>query len=206
MEPGTEKATGLIERIGIAAERLQVLVDDLLEFSHVTDRPHELDTIDLNEKVKKVLADLELPIYEKTARFNVGNLPTIKGNRRQIQQLFYNLISNALKYSKASTPPEIVITARKVLGSEVSESVEIPINRHNEFFHLIEIHDNGIGFNQEYAEQIFQMFQRLHSKDEYNGTGIGLSIARKVIENHQGYLWATSEKNIGSTFYILLPV
>jgi signal transduction histidine kinase/uncharacterized membrane protein YiaA len=200
-----ETNTGLMDRIETAAERMQILVDDLLEFSYVSERPREMEAVDLNEKVKRVLADLELPIEEKGARIEVGALPTIKGNRRQLQQLFYNLIGNALKYSKPTVSPHILIQSRKVRGSDVSESIKLPADEENRFFHLIQIQDNGIGFEQEYAERIFQMFQRLHGKTEYAGTGIGLSIVKKVTANHNGYIWATSEPNVGSTFFILLP-
>ncbi|HEV7348771.1 PAS domain-containing sensor histidine kinase [Telluribacter sp.] len=201
-----EKDTGLIDRIETAAERMQLLVDDLLEFSHVNERPREMDSVDLNEKVMKVLADLDLPVEEKGARVEVGPLPTVKGNERQLQQLFYNLIGNALKYSKPATPPEISIQSRKVMGSEVARSINLPVDQENWTYYLIEVRDNGIGFDQLYAERIFRMFNRLHGQAEYSGTGIGLSIAKKVTENHNGYIWATSEMNIGSTFHILLPV
>ncbi|HEU0135953.1 MAG TPA: ATP-binding protein, partial [Flavobacterium sp.] len=201
-----EKDAGYIERIDIAAERMQLLVDDLLEFSHVSERPREMDVINLNDKVKKVLADLDLLIEEKAATVAVGLLPTVSGNKRQLQQLFYNLISNALKYSKPSTAPEIKIESRIVNSSEVVDVVDLRSEQKNQDFHLIEVRDNGIGFESDYAETIFRMFKRLHGKAEYSGTGVGLSIAKKVVENHNGYIWATSEINVGSTFHILLPV
>jgi signal transduction histidine kinase len=201
-----EADAGLIHRIETAAERMQLLVDDLLEFSHVSERPQETELINLNEKIDRVLFDLDLPIEEKGARIDVGELPTIKGNRRQLQQLLYNLIGNALKYSKPDTPPEIRIHSRLVKGSEAATLMNIPIDRENATYHLVEITDNGIGFEQEYAEQIFGMFQRLHGKAEYSGTGVGLSIARKVVENHNGYIRATSELGKGATFRVLFPV
>jgi signal transduction histidine kinase len=201
-----EADIGLIDRIDTAAERMQSLVDDLLEFSRVSERPREMELIDLNEKVNKVLADLELPMEEKGAKVDVSILPTVHGNGRQLQQLFYNLIGNAIKYSKPTTPPEISIHSRIISGTEVSVSNHLPADQENKTFHLIEIRDNGIGFDQKYAERIFRMFHRLHGRSEYSGTGVGLSIAKKVIENHSGYIWATSETNIGSTFHILLPV
>ena len=200
-----ETDAGFIDRIATAAERMQLLVDDLLEFSYVSEQPREMESVDLGEKVKRVLSDLELPIEEKGARIDVGDLPTISGNGRQLQQLFYNLIGNALKYSKPTAPPEISIRWRIVRGAEVSASIKLPADAENKTFHLIDIRDNGIGFEQQYAEQIFRMFQRLHGKAEYSGTGVGLSIAKKVIQNHNGYIWATGETNVGSTFHILLP-
>jgi light-regulated signal transduction histidine kinase (bacteriophytochrome) len=200
-----EAETGLMDRIETASERMQLLVDDLLEFSYVSERPREMESVDLNEKVKKVLVDLDLPMEEKGARVDVGILPTVQGNRRQLQQLFYNLIGNALKYSKPDTPPKISIHSRVVKGSEVSASCNLTLDEGNKTFHLIEIRDNGIGFEQKYAEQIFRMFRRLHGRSEYTGTGVGLSIVKKVIENHRGYIWATSAPEAGSTFHILLP-
>ncbi|WP_066407535.1 PAS domain-containing sensor histidine kinase [Flavisolibacter tropicus] len=197
----TEKS--LFHRIELSTERMQLLLDDLLEFSHVSERPLETELVDLNEKVKKVLTDLELPIEEKHATIIAEALPTINGYRRQLQQLFQNLIGNALKYSKADVAPEVIIRSRIVNGTEVQD--KIPVELNDKTFYLIEVSDNGIGFEQQYAEQIFDMFQRLHGKMEYSGTGVGLAIARKVVENHNGFIWATSQPGIGSTFYVLLP-
>ena len=117
----------------------------------------------------------------------------MKGYRRQLQQLFQNLISNAIKYSKRDTAPQIRIHA-----SEVSEDGRL--------HHLIAITDNGIGFEQEYGEKIFQMFTRLHGKAEYSGTGVGLSIVKKVVENHNGFIKAESVSGEGSVFKIYLPL
>ena len=195
--------TSLFERIEVATERMQLLLDDLLEFSHVSERPLETEAVDLNEKVKKVLTDLELPIEEKHAKVTMDPLPTIHGYRRQLQQLFQNLISNALKYSKKDVAPEISIRSRLVKGCEAG--ISLPATQADQLFHLIEVCDNGIGFEQQYAERIFDMFQRLHGKMEYSGTGIGLSIARKVVDNHHGYIWATGRPGEGATFHVLLP-
>ena len=195
----------MLDRIDVAAQRMQQLVDDLLEFSHVSELPQEMESIDLDHLVRQVLAELDLPIEETNAKVEVKQLNTIKGNRRQLQQLFYNLINNALKYSKPDVPPEIFIDAQTVVGSDVPPSVNLPTNLLPNTFQLIAVRDNGIGFNQEYAEQIFHIFQRLHGKAEYSGTGVGLSIAKKVVENHNGYIWATSKVDVGSTFYFLIP-
>jgi signal transduction histidine kinase len=165
----------------------------LLLYSHVSQRPHDTETIDLNKKVQRALEDLELDVEEKKAIINVGKLPVVQGYRRQLQQLFQNLISNALKYSKADTAPQIHISASEVL-------------EHGRQYHLIEIKDNGIGFEQEYGEKIFQMFTRLHGKAEYSGTGVGLSIVKKVVENHHGFIEVESAVGEGSVFKIYLPV
>ena len=200
----SESDARLFDRIDTAAERMQLLVDDLLEFSHISGGAKDLEVVDLGEKVQKVLGDLELLIEEKGATIIVGALPTIKGNRRQLQQLFHNLISNALKYSKTDMLPEIRITSRKIKGADVA--VRLPLEEQSRDFHLIEVSDNGIGFEQQYAGRIFEMFQRLHGKNEYGGTGVGLSIARKVVENHHGHIFATGALGKGATFHILLPV
>jgi hypothetical protein len=180
-------------RIENATERMGQLIDDLLLYSHVSQRPHELDTIDLKQKVQRVLEDLELSIEEKKGTINIGDLPTVKGFRRQMQQLFQNLISNALKYSKADTPPIIHIYWNEV-------------TKNGQAYNQINVSDNGIGFEQEYADKIFFMFQRLHGKAEYSGTGIGLSIVKKVVENHQGFINVKSSPGEGSTFSVFLPV
>lgn len=192
------------ERMEQAAKRMGQLVDDLLEYSHVSERPHEMQLVNLNEKAVRVLDDLELLIEEQKAEVTVGQLPTIKGYRRQLQQLFQNLVSNAIKYSKPGIPPQVSITARIVKADEVPIAV-LPEQK-EKGFHLIEVKDNGIGFEQQYGERIFAMFQRLHGKSEYAGTGVGLSIVRKVVENHQGYIKATAEPGAGATFQIFLPL
>jgi PAS domain S-box-containing protein len=195
--------TALFERIELSAERMQLLVDDLLEFSHVSEQPKELEEIDLNKKVQAVLTDLELLIEEKNANVIVKALPTIKGNRRQLQQLFQNLISNALKYSKPDVTPAVIITSQTITAADAP--IDLPAEQDTKRFHLLQVKDNGIGFEQEYANKIFEMFQRLHGKAEYSGTGVGLSIVRKVVENHQGYIWAEGQPGEGASFYILLP-
>lgn len=179
-------------RIENATQRMGNLIDDLLLYSHVSQRPHETEPVNLNEKVKRVLEDLELDIQEKKAIINVGPLPVVFGYRRQLQQLFQNLVSNALKYSKADEPPQIEITADAA-------------NENGRAFHVIQVADNGIGFEPEYTEKIFQMFTRLHSKNEYSGTGVGLSIVKKVIENHDGFIRVKSAPDKGSIFTVYLP-
>ena len=182
-----------LSRIENATERMGNLIDDLLLYSHVSQRPHETEFIDLNQKVQLVLEDLELDIAEKKAVINVAKLPTVKGYRRQLQQMFQNLISNAIKYSKADVPPCIDIAERQVTES-------------GKAYHLVEVKDNGIGFDPEYADKIFQMFSRLHGKNEYSGSGVGLSIVKKVVENHNGFIRVESKAGEGSVFKIYLPV
>jgi len=199
----TESERQLFDRVTNATKRMWLLVDDLLEFSHVSERPLEKQNVDLNKKIKLVLTDLEMLIEEKKAIVELNALPVVTGYERQLQQLFHNLIGNALKYNKPDSVPMITISAEMVAGKEVGDKV-VPESSEKRF-HLIVVQDQGIGFEQVYTEKIFQMFQRLHGKSEYPGTGIGLSIARKVIENHQGYIWAESQPGEGATFKVLLP-
>lgn len=194
----------VFDRMESSVSRMGNLIDDLLACSQTAEGFFELKEINLNQKVKLVLEDLELEIQEKNAKINSHTLPVIKGNRREFQQLFQNLISNALKYSKPDITPEVVIFSRIVEGKEVK--VNLPLDEGNKRFHLIEVRDNGIGFEQAYAERIFNVFTRLHSNTKYKGTGLGLSIVRKVVENHHGYDWASSEPGQGSTFKVLIPI
>lgn len=195
---------GLFERMENAARRMSTLIDDLLAYSHLSTRNDSLEEIDLNQKLVKVIDDLEVIVEEKKATIRVEPLPVIKGLRRQVQQLFQNLVGNALKYNMPGIPPDILIRSRLVLGRDVP--VNVALQDLNREFHLIEVKDNGIGFEQKDADRIFQVFQRLHGNHEYKGTGIGLSIARKVAANHEGYIWAESEPGKGATFFVLLPV
>jgi PAS domain S-box-containing protein len=188
----TETESFSFSRIENATKRMGNLIDDLLLYSHVSQRPHEKESIDLNVKMKNVLEDLELDIQEKNAKVQVGRLPNIMGYRRQLQQLFQNLISNSLKYSKAGEVPEIDISAANA-------------EENQKLYHVINIKDNGIGFEQQYENKIFQMFTRLHGKQEYSGTGVGLSIAKKVVENHNGFIRVESKVGEGSVFRVYLP-
>jgi PAS domain S-box-containing protein len=198
-----EEERRLFNRMEHAVNRMGSLIDDLLAYSQVTRGASDFEDIDLGQRVQVVLEDLELEVQEKGARITVGELPTVKGNTRQFQQLFQNLIANALKYSKPGSKPEIRITSTQVEGREAGDF--LPPEQRHKLFHLVEVSDNGIGFEQQEAERIFNVFTRLHGNAEYRGTGVGLSIARKVVENHGGYIWAESTPGAGATFKFLLP-
>jgi PAS domain S-box-containing protein len=200
----SENQLRLFGRLENAALRMGTLIDDLLAYSQTTKGITTLETIDLNKKLAGVLGDLELEIEQRQAAIRSNHLPTIQGNSRQLQQLFHNLISNALKYSKQNLAPQINFTYRLVKGREVKP--ELPLEEGRQQYHLISVEDNGIGFEQKDSERIFNVFTRLHGNAEYMGTGVGLAIARKVVHNHSGHIWAVSEPGKGTTFHVLLPV
>ncbi|WP_162944527.1 ATP-binding protein [Flavisolibacter nicotianae] len=200
----SEEEKSMMERMETAASRMKLLVDDLLEYAHVNAQPAaEMEDIDLNKKVKLVLSDLELMVTEKKAKIDVGLLPVVKGHRRQLQQLFHNLLSNAIKYAKPGIEPVVTVSAHTITGG--ASGFSVATMDAEKLFHLIEVADNGIGFEQEYADRIFNVFTRLHGNSEYDGTGVGLAIVRKVVENHHGYISAESSPGVGTTFRVLLP-
>jgi PAS domain S-box-containing protein len=191
-------------RVEAATQRMSTLIDDLLTYSHISKEVNFQEAVDLNHTLQLVLEDMELIIEDKKAAIVVDLLPTIQGHRRQLQQLFENLIGNALKYGKPDVPPAITVISKLVTGKEMG--LRLSSDEMDKPFHLIAIRDDGIGFAQGDAERIFNVFTRLHGMAEYKGTGIGLSIARKVVENHCGYIWAESNAGEGSTFFVLLPM
>jgi PAS domain S-box-containing protein len=180
-------------RIESSAERMGSLIEDLLLYSQISQGPREPESVDLNDNVQRVLEDLELIIEEKQALVECLHLPKVRGQRGQLQQLFHNLISNSLKYSKEDAPPHIIVFADK-------------IRENGNAYHVISVKDNGIGFDEVYAEKIFQIFTRLHSQTDYTGTGVGLSIVKRVVENHNGFVRVNSMPGKGSIFQIFLPI
>jgi signal transduction histidine kinase len=183
---------------------MNTLIDDLLVYSSVSSGAVLDEDVDLNDLVKSVLEDLELAIGENNTKIIIGTLPTIKGNRRQLQQLFQNIIENAVKYKKQEINSEVSITSQ-LIKENVGEAFPPNTPVKDQPYYLIEINDNGIGFEPENAEKIFDVFTRLHGNAEYKGTGVGLSIVRKVAENHGGYIWAESNLGEGSSFKLILP-
>jgi signal transduction histidine kinase len=190
-----------LQRMKNAASRMQVLINDLLNFSRVKKTNQKFENIQLNILLKEVVEDLESQIVQTGAKVELGNLPVIPGDKRQLGQLFQNLISNALKFHKKNVEPLIEITADRLSNAEIIH--------HNLFldrsYYKISVKDNGIGFDIKYLDKIFTIFQRLHGRHEYEGTGIGLAICRKVVDNHGGMITADSKLDIGTTFYIFLP-
>ncbi len=179
------------EFIGYAvdgARRMQVLVNDLLEYSHVGTRAREFAAVDCERTLKTVLANLQKSLEETGGEVTHDPLPPVKGDRTQLVQVFQNLVGNALKFH-GSEPPRVHISAEQIQGEW-----------------RFSVRDNGIGIDLKYAERIFLLFQRLHTRAEYSGTGMGLAITKKIVERHGGRIWLESEPGKGSTFYFSLPM
>ncbi|HEV7330276.1 MAG TPA: PAS domain S-box protein [Flavisolibacter sp.] len=192
-----------LERIESATIRMKTLIDDLLSYSTVSSGVTLYEDVNLAEVIREVLEDLELLVQEKGAVIRVDALPVIQGQARQLHQAFQNLLDNALKYSQPDIQPHVHIRSRVVYGADLPQaalglSASLP-------FYLIEVEDNGIGFEQINAERIFQVFTRLQGGANLRGSGVGLSIVQKVISNHGGFVWAESAPGKGTTFYIALP-
>ncbi|MCW2118947.1 PAS domain-containing protein [Flavobacterium sp. 7A] len=191
-----------LSRIESASNRMRVLINDLLQYSKTSRSETTLVRTDLNDVFADSLLELSQNIEDKKAIILNTKLPTIQGVDFQMQQLFSNLLSNSLKYSKEDIVPQISLSY-----SEIIAKTDILIkDKSNKRFYKFEFKDNGIGFEQEHAEKIFLLFNRLHGKTEYQGTGVGLAICKKIVENHHGYIYAKSEINIGTTFIFYIPV
>jgi PAS domain S-box-containing protein len=198
-----EEETQTFSRIEASVKRMVSLVDDLLQYSHLNQMPLEKETVDLNKKLQLVLEDIEIDIKEKQAVIEIEHLPTIKGYRRQLQQLFQNLISNSLKYAKPGIAPHVIIRSEQVHADDYPSIFSEGFNGD---YYLIEVSDNGIGFEPSHNEDIFKLFYRLHQKETLSGTGIGLAIAKKVMQNHHGKIVAASKPGEGATFRLFFPV
>ncbi|HUQ96970.1 MAG TPA: CHASE3 domain-containing protein [Chitinophagaceae bacterium] len=190
-----------VEKIYNAGERMKSLLDDLLTYTQASMGERKIETVDLKKVLFVVMENLFELIKEKKAKIHSEDLPQLKAVPSQMEQLFENLISNALKYSHANVAPVITIKSGLVLKQDLPVSFEAT----HEMYHHIRFSDNGIGFTQDNAEKIFVLFQRLHQRNEFSGTGIGLTICKKIMQNHNGFIAASSEVNKGTTFTIYLP-
>ncbi|MDX2000851.1 MAG: CHASE3 domain-containing protein [Chitinophagales bacterium] len=190
-----------ISRMQNASARMQILINDLLNFSRASRSRNEFVKVDLNNVLKEAIANVEASITESQAEISIDRMPELMGDARQLTQLFQNLISNSIKFRKEEVQPKISITCQMADKQEIAER---GLDNHDNYF-LIKVTDNGIGFENKHAEKIFTIFQRLHGRTEYEGTGIGLAICRKVVENHRGKIYVESTLNVGTTFFILLP-
>ncbi len=197
----SDSARDYLSKIESSAKRMRVLIDDLLLFSRTNTTKKEFIKSNLNELLENAESELTEIIQEKKAIITASKLPKLDVIPYQIEQLFINLIGNSLKYSQPGRTPEISIESEKVLSESYPDLLEQSIKK----YHKITFSDNGMGFDPQFKETIFVLFQRLHSKTDYPGTGIGLAICKKIVENHKGYILADSVQGKGSLFTVFLP-
>ena len=201
VEKFSDKTQQYFNFITTSSERMQNLIISLIDFSRIDRAELKFVPCDLNIIVEESKNDLQLRIAEKQAIIECESLPTINGIYIQLNQLFTNLITNALKYCKPEVIPHIKITLERINGIEIDQPL---LNKELEYY-AIKIADNGIGFEKEHATKIFEAFKRLHGRNEYSGTGIGLSIVKKIVTNHNGFIVADGKPDIGSIFTIYFP-
>jgi signal transduction histidine kinase len=194
------EATGDIRKVMRAAARMRAFVVDVLNYSRLSSEKEPFSSVYPEEIIKDVEEDLELVIQEKNAVIDVTVLPVLWGNRGQLRQVIQNLIVNALKFCKTGQAPRISISGAYLAARSFDAALQ-----DKGPYGLIRIKDEGIGFNQAYAENVFSLFTRLHSKDKFEGTGIGLAIAKRVVESHGGLITVRSKEDVGTEFLILLP-
>jgi PAS domain S-box-containing protein len=192
----------LIGKIAQSAERMSLLIRDLLDFSRLLKLDAHMQPVDLSSILNAVISDFELTIEEKKATVRIGRLPVIQAVALQMNQLFYNLLSNALKFVRPDIAPEIVVDAQILDHEEVRQYISNPLLYSN-YYHIT-FSDNGIGFEPKFAEQIFEVFKRLHGRHAYPGSGIGLALCKRIVTNHNGYIYVQSEVNRGTTFHIIM--
>jgi PAS domain S-box-containing protein len=181
-----------LSRMRNAASRMSTLIQDLLAFSRVSTKPQVIKQVDLNVIVEEVVGDLETSISTKQGAVIITKLPAVWADATHMRQLFQNLIGNALKFHKPDVPPKVSVSVR-------------PRQKGDKYYEIL-VKDNGIGFDEKYLDRIFSVFQRLHGRENYEGTGIGLAVCRKITERYGGSIEATSKVNVGSTFIIKLPI
>lgn len=197
-----EKAGMYLSKIERSSHRMQMLINDILSFSRFSANTDGFVTSDLNDILEQVLNDLEVSIQEKKARVKITKLPTMKVVPGMIRQLLQNLVSNALKFSKNDGQHVMEIACKKIKGSKIPN---ITAGLEDKDFYAITIKDNGIGFEEKYADVIFVIFKRLHNNSQFEGTGIGLAICKKIADKHNGFIYAKSKPNEGSQFTLALP-
>jgi PAS domain S-box-containing protein len=188
-----EEGIAFINKVDLAVNRMTLLIDGILNYSTLNANSYQVEEIDLNTTIDNITTDLELIIEEKQAILVKDEFPKIEGVPILIHQLLYNLINNALKFSKADEPPRVIISG---------QSVELE----NEKYIEIKVKDNGIGISAANSAKIFDAFQRLHSKNEYEGNGLGLSLCKKIAERHNGVIKVMGEENVGTEFIVTLPL
>ncbi|MEZ0483966.1 PAS domain-containing sensor histidine kinase [Fibrella aquatica] len=197
------EGTDYLQRMQAAASRMSTLIQDLLTFSRISTRQDTNTLVSLTEVITLVRTDLDIMIRETGARMEIEPLPTLVGDMTQLGQLFQNLLSNALKFRKEGVPPVVQIRSELIQAGKLPS--EVKPARQARLYYRIDVSDNGIGFEQKYTDRIFQVFQRLHGKSHYVGTGIGLAICEKVAVNHGGAITALGQPGQGATFSVYLP-
>lgn len=199
-----EEGKRLISKIRSSVDRMSQLINEVLEYSKVANSRKEFQPTDLDKVLRTVLEDLELLIAETNAQIVYENmLPTIEAIPLQINQLFYNLLINSLKFRTPSKAPVITISSRILTPDGTKKFTNL---NPDASYLEIDISDNGIGFDQQFGEQIFELFERLHTEEDFQGTGVGLALCKKIVENHHGNIFALSKETEGATFYVLLPL
>jgi light-regulated signal transduction histidine kinase (bacteriophytochrome) len=201
------EARDYLERMQNAAARMQTLINDLLAFSRVIRSSQPFVPVDLARVTKEVLNDLEVRIEKNSAKLEVGELPTIDADPMQIRQLIQNLLSNALKFQPPNAQPVVKIASKVIPGPawEKTPGSEEGANGTANSLCEITFEDNGIGFEEQHLEKMFAVFQRLHGRTEYEGTGIGLAVCRRIVDRHSGSITAKSELGKGAIFVVRLP-
>ncbi|MBO9614916.1 MAG: PAS domain-containing protein [Dyadobacter sp.] len=198
----TDRQRNYLDKIKNASSRMLLLIRDVLTFSQLSRDTDLVAETDLNLVLDNIVDDLELLIGQKRASITYHELPVVEAVPLQMAQLFGNLISNALKFTKSGVDPVISVSAEMLNKADLKS---YPMLDPRCAYHHLQISDNGIGFEQVYAEQIFEIFQRLHGKKDFEGTGIGLAMCKKILQNHHGHIYATSREGQGATFHILIP-
>jgi len=197
-----EETEKYFSRIISASRRMQSLINNLLDFSRHSVNSADFKKTDLNQLVRDTIHDMEIDIERNKAEIRYGKLPVISAVPGLMHQLFHNLLSNAIKFRRKDVPPVIEIKAETLSHDEQQRFMP---HANGTTFYKISFRDNGIGFESKHTSEIFKVFKRLHSYHEYEGTGVGLSICKKIIEKHGGFIMAESEVDKGSCFIIGLP-
>lgn len=201
-----EKGTDYLQRILSSAGRMRRLIDDLLTYSRVSSKAQPFSAVDLNEIAEEVAGDLEGRLQDVGGKLEIGKLPHIEADPTQMRQLLQNLLGNALKFHRKDVPPVVQVSAQNIPAPATTASTGNGDGNRTPTHCEITVQDNGIGFEQEYVDRIFELFQRLHGRDEYQGTGMGLAICRKIVERHSGSISAFSAPGEGSRFVFRLPI
>ncbi|HEY9489207.1 MAG TPA: ATP-binding protein, partial [Chryseosolibacter sp.] len=191
-----------IDRILVSAANMRTLIENLLDFSRANRRSDTVEEVNIRTILDAVISELELKIEETKAVITFsGTFPTLEAVSSEMKQLFSNVLSNAIKFRKTSVAVDINVRSRKISKTEIHN---LGLSTDHTYYKM-EVQDNGIGFEPEYSEKIFQIFQRLNGKSEYPGSGIGLAICKKIVEKHNGLIFANSQPDRGATFTVILP-